>query len=387
MVTGAYTDPFVAFFDPAYQLPAYSPSYPAIHPEFHCFHGNNHNLYVDDSNHSSLNFGATHAQFTRPSPPAVPQLSPSQTLPLCFYEPGNRSFQQTERRYNDLRLNQESRPLVGFAPVNDNNLPPAGVSLDSRLPEHVTPPRLEFLRFPQLRRFSPDYDLAYNRPQAPAPETAGLDQAEGLPRPPSSNLREFLDAENGYFNENIQDQSSQEQEHIPAEYTPGEWMPREWIAGREYYTNDRSRGHSSASVSCEDHDLIMPSQARSLTPREPGVSRKRPRSSVDAAAGPSGQKKRTVSVASRAAAKVRKAPGQTLAAGWDQDDPFNIKDDEDKKIDMVDMTADDNIPDELQILPDPPSTKLSKFECIICLDTASTLTVTHCGVSPYFTWE
>lgn len=92
-----------------------------------------------------------------------------------------------------------------------------------------------------------------------------------------------------------------------------------------------------------------------------------------------------MSVASHAAAKVRKTScSKTAAAGWDQDDPFTIRDDEGKKIQMVDMTADDNIPEELQIVPEPPSTKLSKFECIICLDAASTLTVTHCGMSPEF---
>lgn len=114
-------------------------------------------------------------------------------------------------------------------------------------------------------------------------------------------------------------------------------------------------------------------------------ARKRNRSmpSADDRAGPSRKRRRspnTVSVASHTAARVRKTTRRTPAMKLDSEDPFVIEDEDDTKVEMVDMTADDNILDELQNMPERTSTKLGKFECIICLDAASTLTVTHCGI-------
>lgn len=121
----------------------------------------------------------------------------------------------------------------------------------------------------------------------------------------------------------------------------------------------------------------------------PTVSRKRSRgaASMNDVAGSSRPLKRSRSqsimgTASCAAPKARKITRKAPVVLLDSDlDVFDVDSSDDNQADLIDMTADDddNIPEELQIVPERRSTKLSKFECIICLDTASTLTVTHCG--------
>lgn len=61
-------------------------------------------------------------------------------------------------------------------------------------------------------------------------------------------------------------------------------------------------------------------------------------------------------------------------------DPFAIDDDEGRQ-ELFDLTEHDTLPEANKVIKEDTSTKLCKFECIICLDAASTLTVTHCGMS------
>lgn len=391
----ACTDSASDFFDPAYQAyqaPGYDTSYPDPNPpqRFPDFYGNN---YDHRAIHPSVHFGTAnanaHADHHATHPLPLPQLTHSESLPSDFYGLSSASFQQSQRRHNEPSLHQErrlivaNRPLDGFAPAKDNDLPPADVSPHQRLLERVTTPTCEPTRVSQSIAVSPVHARAYNRPHAFAPGIEGLDQVDCLARHPSNPTACTCPNEDEHILHGHFADASRREQHIPVGSIPGDWIPGEWIAAREPsedHTNEVRRGHSSATVFREDCNLIMPPQSLSSA-RESGPSKKRSRaaSSLDAVAGPSRQKRCTVSVANRAAAKVRKTSSHNPSAGWNQDDPFTIKDDEDKKIEVVDMTADDNIPDELQILPDPPSTKLSKFECIICLDSASTLTVTHCG--------
>lgn len=111
-------------------------------------------------------------------------------------------------------------------------------------------------------------------------------------------------------------------------------------------------------------------------------------------AGPSGTKRRrsrstTAGISARVAKPKSRAEVRNPAAPLilpDSDDVFALDEQEtdaDKTTThLYDLTKDDNIPEEL-LSPLPPkednSIRLSKFECIICMDSATNLTVTHCG--------
>lgn len=61
----------------------------------------------------------------------------------------------------------------------------------------------------------------------------------------------------------------------------------------------------------------------------------------------------------------------------------------DQNLTTIDLTEATDVPEELKKpLGVPPKEenkiKLSKFQCVICMDDASTLTVTHCGMSMFF---
>lgn len=121
-------------------------------------------------------------------------------------------------------------------------------------------------------------------------------------------------------------------------------------------------------------------------------SRKRTRTaaSLDEPAGPSNLK-RSRSHSSRASVSARPTSSRTRKSTRgarpvlipDSDDVFAVDDDDDQK--LFDLTKDDNIPEELMAAPKEDSdnsTKLGAFECIICMDSATDLTVTHCGMLP-----
>lgn len=117
------------------------------------------------------------------------------------------------------------------------------------------------------------------------------------------------------------------------------------------------------------------------------TSRKRTRNtaSLDDPAGPATVKRpRSQSggagvSSARKTSKPRKSVTTVVIA--DSDDIFAPEDDDGKQ-ELFDMTENDNLPEENKVVKEDTSTKLCKFECIICLDAASNLTVTHCGTSP-----
>lgn len=119
----------------------------------------------------------------------------------------------------------------------------------------------------------------------------------------------------------------------------------------------------------------------------PTNHRKRTRTAaaLDDTAGPSSIKRRRshssrASVSGRSAGSKsrRSIRGARPVAIPDSDDVFVVDDEEDPR--LYDLTKDDRIPEELMAPPpEDNSTRLSAFECIICMDSATNLTVTHCG--------
>lgn len=68
----------------------------------------------------------------------------------------------------------------------------------------------------------------------------------------------------------------------------------------------------------------------------------------------------------------------------DSDDLLSLFGDDEDDIEVYDLTrSEDELPEELLKSEEDDSVKLSKFECIICMDAATNLTVTHCGRSSY----
>lgn len=111
--------------------------------------------------------------------------------------------------------------------------------------------------------------------------------------------------------------------------------------------------------------------------------RNRAAAALDEVAGPATVKRPRsmsggASVSSRKPIKPHRPPPTLVIP--DSDDIFAIEDD-DGKHELFDMTENDTLPEEQKVVKEDTSTKLCKFECIICLDAASTLTVTHCGRS------
>lgn len=112
--------------------------------------------------------------------------------------------------------------------------------------------------------------------------------------------------------------------------------------------------------------------------------RNRAAAALDEIAGPANAKRPRsqsggTSVSSRKPIKPRRTVPTVVIP--DSDDIFAIEDDDGKQ-ELYDLTENDRLPEEQKVVKEDTSTKLCKFECIICLDAASTLTVTHCGKSP-----
>ena len=53
-------------------------------------------------------------------------------------------------------------------------------------------------------------------------------------------------------------------------------------------------------------------------------------------------------------------------------------------LEVLDLSKADEVPKELQKPAIDNRVKLSKFQCVICMDDVSNLTVTHCGKCDFF---
>lgn len=160
---------------------------------------------------------------------------------------------------------------------------------------------------------------------------------------------------------------------------------------QEQYGRAQHEGGRLAHLDHDDTDENGRIPVDSLLEAMPAPNpRKRTRTAaaVDEPAGPSNVKRSrshssraSVSArptSSRARKSTRGAPPVVIP---DSDDVFAVDDDDQQQ--LFDLTKDDHIPEELMAAPNEDnenSTKLSAFECIICMDSATNLTVTHCGM-------
>lgn len=52
-----------------------------------------------------------------------------------------------------------------------------------------------------------------------------------------------------------------------------------------------------------------------------------------------------------------------------------------EELTTIDLTEANKVPEELKKPQEDNRIKISKFQCVICMDDVTTLTVTHCGKS------
>lgn len=129
-------------------------------------------------------------------------------------------------------------------------------------------------------------------------------------------------------------------------------------------------------------------------PSMPATStRKRTRAAsyLDDATGPSSSNnKRRPNTLGRQPTNTSRAPSRVIVENFpeipDSDDLFGSDPFAEEDLKMFDLTKEDVRPGDLVItskskVEDDNRVKLAKFECIICMDSASNLTVTHCGMS------
>lgn len=173
------------------------------------------------------------------------------------------------------------------------------------------------------------------------------------------------------------------------------------ISLEDQYGRSQHEGGHVAEIYHDDTDENGRIPVDSLLEAMPAPSsRKRTRTaaSLDEHAGPS-TVKRGRSHSSRASVSARPTSSKSRKSTRgtrpvvipDSDDVFAVDADDEQL--LFDLTRDDHIPEELMVVAkedndQDKSTKLGAFECIICMDSATNLTVTHCGMSllPSPTW-
>ncbi|KAJ4398774.1 hypothetical protein N0V85_006198 [Neurospora sp. IMI 360204] len=74
--------------------------------------------------------------------------------------------------------------------------------------------------------------------------------------------------------------------------------------------------------------------------------------------------------------KTNKRKAHELVSSDDEKDPFG----DDNFMDVVDLADTEEVPESMRAKPRPKNEiKLSAFQCVICMDNVTGLTVTHCG--------
>lgn len=182
--------------------------------------------------------------------------------------------------------------------------------------------------------------------------------------------------------------------HIPTAFDNPHWAPLPPSIPRTALQNE-VEPTGQAERRLRDELLLLGSATQVPTngailfppPNMPAAaSRKRSRaaSCIDDRTGPSaGSNKRKTNTVGHRPTNAARAPSTVVnLAEWsDSDDLFG------PDAQVYDLTNDDVQPGELVVHNNPKKeeeednrVRLAKFECIICMDNASNLTVTHCGM-------
>lgn len=148
----------------------------------------------------------------------------------------------------------------------------------------------------------------------------------------------------------------------------------------------RQRGSKGRLVDLtkEEPDLDSPSGIDHPTLTMPST-RKRPHPSTDGESQPAAKRRRTSGPSPSTSGRVTKPRGrqtsnnQSAISPFTDDELFNPAADEEGH-DGIDLCDAAEVPEELKAPKVDTRTKIGKFQCVICMDDASSLTVTHCGM-------
>lgn len=149
-------------------------------------------------------------------------------------------------------------------------------------------------------------------------------------------------------------------------------------------------GGSSGSANRFTNNRRNPLQPPNM-PATSSRKRTRAASYLDDLTGPSASSsKRKTHTVGRQPTNASRAPSRVILEDWpeipDSDDLFGSDPFGEDDLKMFDLTKDDVQPGDLVVHDKPKEeeednrVRLAKFECIICMDSASNLTVTHCGM-------
>lgn len=142
---------------------------------------------------------------------------------------------------------------------------------------------------------------------------------------------------------------------------------------------------SANQVTNNGRNLLQPPNMPATSSRK----RTRAASYLEDLTGPSASSsKRKTTTAGRQPPNASRAPSRVVLEDWpeipDSDDLFGSDPFGEDDPKMFDLTKDDVQPGNLVAHNKPKEednrVRLAKFECIICMDSASNLTVTHCGM-------
>ncbi|KAI1857884.1 uncharacterized protein JN550_012959 [Neoarthrinium moseri] len=227
---------------------------------------------------------------------------------------------------------------------------------------------------------SPSLPPLSSSPTRPVPPTQSRPTAHHpshLPARPSLSLDELID---DLFDTNDNNNNNNNY---------GINMPQRRTPSRTAASDRPRRASRSSAASMVDltspkteRDSNSPLGVEPATPMAPPPPRTRKRSRTSAT--PTGTSSATSRRLSTSSGKPRpvKTLKSTRKAPATHDDVFetsSVADKEDDDEDILDLTGTNEVPEQLLQPKVDNRVKLSKFQCVICMDDVSGLTVTHCG--------
>lgn len=136
----------------------------------------------------------------------------------------------------------------------------------------------------------------------------------------------------------------------------------------------QTRRRASTAMLASDHEQDEPA---------PTNTRKRPAPATSRGAPASNKRRRSSQTSTT---RTRATPRREAAPKVeDEEDVFGEKDGskgkekDDAGGDVIDLAATNEVPQEMVIPKEDKRIKLSAFQCVICMDDVTSLTVTHCG--------
>lgn len=306
---------------------------------------------------------------------------------------------------------------VEYTP-NPDYLPPEPDSPDGSEPQHF----FGFNRFGfPVDDYNSDDDGSYGPDSVLDEDEIDLDEDSDL----DADGREYYSSDtSGAHNEDATyyDSEEEHEDSLPPEGS----LSVDEDQGREVGEQGTSRTRNELEVSREDDEesAVQGSPRARDDPEEeargdreesvasaasssemPGV---RKRNAAGAAAAgqnsstePASKRRRTATATASTSATTTDTPSRRRAAPpsaegseakkeakAEDDDKFFSDEEKDEEDEILDLSKEDELPANLLVEKPDNSVRLGKLQCVICMDDATNLMITHCGsfLSPFLRW-